>query len=465
LASQRRFEGNVLEDLLDRVRAEGGPGAQIVAANRVRKGGLGGFFAREFFEVVVDVPEEADVVVDIDDHDHHHDDDDHNISFPPPLPSPARTIAASDGTRRIPASILDLAEAVNNTERDTGGARNVPTNGASNSASPGAPSAVHDVIDLVDHELLPASRFASILESLTQEQRPPEPTAAAPERSSIAAELQERMEQRAESARRTATAARVTSDPIDIREPEPEPVVTPTAFGAEVAEPQPAAFRRVPRTEAVIERPENLLAKLGLPARLIPRGASMKELRGALIQSLAELPASSPLPEANGVVVAVVGAGASAVVLARELCADYGLDPDGIVLASEELLGDGIPTWLQICDGPTAEERRRSWRRRPHPTFVAVNLAGGREALPWARGILDQLEPTAVWSIVGAGWKSEDARDWVTRLGGVDTLALNHPHDSVSPAAILELGIPVGRIEGRPATAVAWAEMLMARMQ
>jgi hypothetical protein len=191
----------------------------------------------------------------------------------------------------------------------------------------------------------------------------------------------------------------------------------------------------------------------------------MKELRGALIESLAELPAPPCAPDANGVVIAVVGPGASAVLLARELCAEYGLDPERIVLATEEPLGDGIPAWLQICDGATADERRRSWRRRTTPTLVALSLPPGRDALPWARGILDQLEPTIAWSIVNAGWKSEDARDWIERLGGVDALALTHSHDTVTPAAILELGIPVGRIEGRPATALEWAELLMARMQ
>jgi hypothetical protein len=191
----------------------------------------------------------------------------------------------------------------------------------------------------------------------------------------------------------------------------------------------------------------------------------MQELRGALIQSLANLPASVPLPDAHGVVIAVVGPGASAVLLGREIAAEYGLDPERIVLATEEPLGEGIPMWLQICDGATAEERRRSWRRREQPTIVALSLPSGRDALSWARDILDHLEPTIVWSIVDAGWKPEDARDWIERLGGVDTLAISHTDHTVSPAAILDLGIPVGRIEGRPATAVEWAELLMGRMQ
>jgi flagellar biosynthesis GTPase FlhF len=54
LASQLRFEGGELEELLERVRVEVGPEARIVAANRIRQGGIAGFFAREGYEVVVD---------------------------------------------------------------------------------------------------------------------------------------------------------------------------------------------------------------------------------------------------------------------------------------------------------------------------------------------------------------------------------------------------------------------------
>ncbi|MCU1466383.1 MAG: hypothetical protein JWM72_2311, partial [Actinomycetia bacterium] len=55
MASQLRFEGGELEELLERVRTEVGPEARIVAANRIRQGGVAGFFAKEGFEVVVDL--------------------------------------------------------------------------------------------------------------------------------------------------------------------------------------------------------------------------------------------------------------------------------------------------------------------------------------------------------------------------------------------------------------------------
>jgi hypothetical protein len=480
LASQRRFEGPVLEDLLDHVRAEVGSSAQIVAANRVRKGGLGGFFTREYFEVIVDI---ADVPVPAPE----------TVVVPEPVPVPAMAAAAparTDGRRRIPASILDLAEAVNDTERNVRAVRD--------SASPRAlPTTVdlaavdpeHDMIDLVG-EAAPAppgdpNRFASILERIAQQIEPviedddddgPIPAAHAPARTApatpTAPTAPPRTTRRAaelveapvlEMPRRTATAARVTDDALVA--PEEPLLITPTAFGAPSTAAQPAAFRRVPRTEAVIERPETSLARLGLPARLVPRGIAPSELRGALIETLAELPATPALPQANGVVIAVIGNGSSAVLLARELCAEHGLDSERIVLATQEPLGAGIPAWLQICDGPTAEERRRAWSRRNTPTIVAVSLPPGRNALPWAREILDNLEPTIAWSIVNAGWKSEDVRDWVERLGGVDVLALSNVDDTVSPAAVLDLGVPVGRIESEHATAIRWSELLLARIE
>jgi hypothetical protein len=40
-------------------------------------------------------------------------------------------------------------------------------------------------------------------------------------------------------------------------------------------------------------------------------------------------------------------------------------------------------------------------------------------------------------------------------------LALRNLAQTVSPAAVLELGIPVARLENHPATPIAWADYLM----
>jgi hypothetical protein len=461
LASQRRFEGTVLEDVLDQVRRDVGSGARIVAANRVRRGGVAGFFAREHYEVIVEVPEvehaHARVVTD-----------------PEERPSAL-------GRVRVPSSILDLAEAVNDAER-------------------AAPD-----IDLVD-ESRPSTEsaaFADVLERITEaadggggaddaDRRPDvslhaetededeEPAAGTgrptpalgdghssragrplapepPEGRNGGARRPARSNARATRRGATVTSVleRVSSDDR----------AADDHLGAAERETPAARRRGARRTEEVIERPENALVRLGVPARLVPRGVALRELQGALVETMSRLPAPPPLPDAPGVVVAVVGAGAEPVLLARELAEELGIDPDCVVLAVPQPLTGGIPTWLQVCDAATAEERRRSWRRRAHPTIVACSLPPGRAGLGWAREILDHLEPTCTWAIVDACWKCEDVQHWSDALGGVDVMALTNLEETVSPASVLDLGIPVGRLDDRVATPVAWAEMLFARLK
>ncbi|MDQ1294156.1 MAG: hypothetical protein QG608_2039, partial [Actinomycetota bacterium] len=54
------LEGEDLEALLVRAHQEGGANARIVRAEKVRQGGFLGFFARERFEVAVEIPELPD---------------------------------------------------------------------------------------------------------------------------------------------------------------------------------------------------------------------------------------------------------------------------------------------------------------------------------------------------------------------------------------------------------------------
>src|SRR5450631_2292234 len=51
------LEGDDLEELLMKAQTEGGPNARIMRADKFRHGGIWGFFARERFEVAVEIPE------------------------------------------------------------------------------------------------------------------------------------------------------------------------------------------------------------------------------------------------------------------------------------------------------------------------------------------------------------------------------------------------------------------------
>ncbi|HEY8721172.1 hypothetical protein, partial [Pengzhenrongella sp.] len=57
MSTRLLLDGESLAGLMLRVRTEMGPNAVVVKAERVRSGGVAGFFAKEHFELTVEVPE------------------------------------------------------------------------------------------------------------------------------------------------------------------------------------------------------------------------------------------------------------------------------------------------------------------------------------------------------------------------------------------------------------------------
>ena len=51
------LEGPAIEPLLAQVREEYGSGVRIISADKVRSGGFGGFFAKQHYELSVEVPD------------------------------------------------------------------------------------------------------------------------------------------------------------------------------------------------------------------------------------------------------------------------------------------------------------------------------------------------------------------------------------------------------------------------
>lgn len=86
------LEGKSLTELLERVRTEHGDDVTIVAADKVRTGGIGGFFARESYALTVEVGQTPAV--------------------DPPQPVMSERAAAA----QAPGSLLDLAAAIDAAE-------------------------------------------------------------------------------------------------------------------------------------------------------------------------------------------------------------------------------------------------------------------------------------------------------------------------------------------------------------
>ncbi len=422
MASQLRFEGGELEELLERVRVEVGPEARIVAANRIRQGGIAGFFAREGYEVVVDAGG---------------------------APNAARN---SRGRRRVRTPNAAAAKAKAPLEQ---------SDPSANPFSPPSSPAAASVLDLVD-EVNEVER-----EQVIDLSDPPGPTLST-ERTdfgTMLANLTRELDEEEASMPSTtlngntvddgpispsAHYRRVTADPTP-----PTPPTAPPGFPGAGA--IPMATPSVPGSVLVPPADARLLA-LGLPEELAPSTAVTGDLRTALCQRLAQLPPPPLLPRTTGVVIAIVGIGTAPIALARRLADELDIDPDHVLLATPEAMSD-------VSHPEEAEAFRRSCRRRVEPTIVACSIGSGRAQLGWAHRILDRLEPTITWAVVDASIKAEDVGHRISLLGGVDVIAITGIADTISPAAILGLNIPIGRIGSNPATPAVWADLLLERLE
>jgi hypothetical protein len=445
----RRFEGRSLEDALARASSEVGSEARVVGAERVRSGGIGGFFAREKVEIEVEVDEAA---------------------------GPERADA--------PATLLDLADRISSEERREADAtigtdRARPSGGRRTRVRPDAVTTspptpmgeqtAPDVIDITPppqviqtgpapppqviqigpppppvrpaatpHLSTETSTFAEILERITAE------TAPAPDRGDPvvvgAATPDDGAAAPSTAPPALRDAARLAPRPA----PDAAPPRSPVQLIVRAAPPAPLTFPR-PADDG------GPLARLGLPPELEPTG---DDLRDALVAQLASLPQPPSLPSSRGTVIAVVGPPGLAYQTARTIRGRVGTDAP-IATFSPRASDDGAVD--EVGD------QRRAWRRRPAPTVAVVDAPVGRPT-DWAADALCALEPTAVWGIVDASRKVEDIAAWSTGLGGVDALCLSGLDETVSPAAALRTGLPVALLEGQPATAERWADLLLSRL-
>ena len=354
--SLQRCEGNNLESVLEEVRNRFGDTVTIVEANRLRKGGLGGFFARERFEVVVDVEDGPTV-----------------------LPLDYGLEATEDFRDRL----LSLADDVDDVDA---------TGPALSTEQPA---------------------FTALLESITRHMEAPEARAA---------------------------------------------FVPPSLPAA----PTPPAPPAAPVVDAD-------LARLGLPEDITRAAAAVPAPPGAdpsawLLDLLQKIPAAEGLPQAPGSVVVVVGGRDAALRLARQMADELGLDHDSLLIASAGYRGRAVPAHRRLTGVESAADARSSWRRRLRPTIVAVDAAPGHSG-DWARRVIDALEPTMVWGAVEATRKPDDVFEWAEQLGGFDALGVTELDRTVSPAAVLQCGIPVGRLDGQPASPLQWTAILAPRLR
>lgn len=528
MLTQLQLEGPELEPLLARVRNELGPHARIVHAEKVRSGGVAGFFATERFELTVEVdtslprtpaaspvtepvvpvaaPVEPPAPV--------------AVTEPAPAPAPSFSAIAGlgDGERRLPAPVAPDPSAGADGDVATPARTAVA---AAHAYAPQAaaapalrsvpapreelPSVLAAVLDgrpavppppprapLVDSAAVddgsatfaPYAAFAGVVEQTPTPAAAPDAGVAVP---ASVLELAERVSAdeadalvSTESPSFAALLSRLGDDigalgedvlaevvPAAAAAPAPEDEAAgpaePRPERSGVVAVRPPAEVAVPETAAQEDGPVAELARLGLPPHLRPDGVG-EQLHTALRASLSRLPTAPPAMNRAGGVLAVVGPLTQALHVAREIAEELGLPATSVAVATAGTPSPEVAGRQVLHGAAEAAQRRSRWRRRSNLTVVAVDAPLTASGAAEARPLLAALSPTATWGVVEATRKAQDVGSWTRALGGVHALALTELEETSDPAAVLELGIPVSRLGGRPATPRAWATLLTGRL-
>jgi hypothetical protein len=383
-----QLDGPDLEQLLVRARQEYGSDIRIVKADKVRTGGLGGFFAREHYEISIDVGEPAD--------------------------TESREQSGSGGR---PISLLDLADAISDREQQS----RQPQLSASLPFTPG--------ISLGPALSTDGASFASILAGLTE-------TVA-----DDSASASKTVETAAQQENRAVVA---------VHPPLTQPAVRPPVHPrSRVATASPVCARD--------------LRDLGLPRALLP-ASDDGDLLGALVTALRSLPPAPQPPQGAGEIFAVVGDGEGTWDVALELARSMNLDEHALVYLTAGRAPSRVAPARRITALEQLPPRLDRWRKRSTPTVAVIDAPMNLKAAPWNRQALTALDAAAVWLVVPATRKTDDVAQWANRLGRPDGLVVTDVDASNDPASVLQLGVPVAWLAGRPATPGAWAGLLVDRL-
>lgn len=428
MSTRLLLEGDDLELLLTRVRAEYGPDATVVRAERVRTGGIAGFFARERFELTIEVPERG------------------------PLGGWARAgRGALGGQRSRPGAtgidaLLDAADAAERGDPPLvpPGAAVPGTDGPQLSTGRDAFASVLDSVR--------SMAGAVPLEGVVEPAAPPVPDVPeTPELGRSGSTTGPAPDLAAATGATAVTGATDTS-------------VRPTTPGGAFA---PIAAPTVPVTSpSVVLRPPGAgkadLLALGVPARLLGEAAPGPVPLSDLLKDVPNPPRLARIP---GSLIAVVGDTATVLATARQMATRLGLQETDVVLAGDLEAIPGFGRRVQTA----ASARRFRDRATADDGVLVVAIGVGSEPVDVDRGaeVLEALAPDQVWAVVDARSKPRDCVRWLADVGRgrrVDALAVASVFATEQPGTVLDLGVPVGWVDGLPATRVTWAAVLSRRL-
>jgi hypothetical protein len=490
------LEGPAIEPLLAQVRDEYGSGVRIISADKVRSGGVGGFFAKQHYELSVEVPDpnedRTDMAKRITTGDNGHtlerllERAESQDRLDDPARPAARTVTpASFGQARAgettfsrparPAAARPADE--NNFGADEGrGAARTDTNAAFAELMAGLNSTGHEPLpDEERHPPRPKTtvplrgedaptvrpfRPAAATEAPVNPPRAATPVAPAPalEPLHVAQHAQPSLADRIGGL--GASEIEVDEPPVEEKIDTPAPSAA-EAFGlkpiSEVS--QPAADAPVADSDPVIRN----LISVGMPAEMAGQITGADTYAGVL-SVLAARPSAPDIPDGPGEILVLAGDINLGVPIARQLLDQIGVPENHLLLAAPSTAGTGLHSSRLIPSRETADSRVDKLHNAEQAWVVVLDApVGGTDPL-WVNEMCDAIGATAVWAIVDATRKTADTGRHLRTLGEVEALVVHGVELTQDPASVLGLDLPIFSLDGKPATPHAWAAMLCARI-
>jgi hypothetical protein len=480
------LEGPAIEPLLAQVRQEYGSGVRIISADKVRSGGFGGFFAKQHYELSVEVP------------------DNPQERTMPQRKAPTVTAPPPPADEEPADSLEQLLARAESNDRISPDDGSPPQRPASETtadqpepgeraASRGAGIADTDAAagrrDLSDN----AAAFAELMAGLDAANHI---ATAAPRRPSPRPTVDEDGTPTVRPFRpATATGAPINSagglkplPPVpslaelmgglgvsQAESPMFQPAKPPTpparsaaaAYGLnqpavqedEEPPPAPPAVLRPVHNDPVVRN----LVSVGMPEAMAAQITGGDTYAGVLT-ALASRPAAPGIPDGPGEILVLAGDLQHAVPIGKDLLGQAGIDQSHLLLAGPSAAGTGLHSSRVIHDAKAAAARADKLQSADSAWVVVLDAPVGGTDPIWVSDMCDALGATAVWAVVDATRKTADTARHLRTLGEVEALVVHSVDLTADPATVLGLDLPIFSLDGKPATPHAWAAMLCARI-
>ncbi|MFB9358644.1 hypothetical protein [Actinoplanes nipponensis] len=498
------LEGPAIEPLLAQVRDEYGSSVRIISADKVRSGGFGGFFAKQHYELSVEVPD-AEERMDV-------------PRRPPAAEEPPQTLeqllARAESRDRITPDGAPPTDRLAGRDAGMGDAEAAVGRPGLGAGQPGA--AGRAAAD-------PGAAFAELMAGLDKAdtnpwgrpsprgqgadtERPDGPTVRPfrpaqatgspvngghsgtrplPPVPSLAELMGGLGVSDAPAYPSNAAANRAAQNPAPPRTAAAAYGLVPTSpapagnglaetlaglgLGAPAAPAGPAVHATTTSQSPAVLRPmqadpvQQNLMRVGMPAELAAQIVGGDTYAGVL-SVLASRPGAPPVPDAPGEILVLCGDVDHALPIGRKLCEQAGIDQAHLMLGGPTAAGTGMHSSRVLGDPPVAAGKAERLQSADHAWIVVVDAPVGGTDPIYVSDMCDALGATAVWAVVDATRKTADTARHLRTLGEVEALVVHSVDITADPATVLGLDLPIVSLDGKPATPHAWAAMLCARI-